>query len=113
MKTKRLLSLLFFAALLPLTVLAATWQDPVTKVKYKYTVGQTTASVTTSSDATGNITILSSITVDDNVYTVTSIGQDAFSDCSGLTGVTIPASVTTIGEYAFWNCSKLTSKETR
>jgi uncharacterized repeat protein (TIGR02543 family) len=109
MKTKRLLSLLFFAALLPLTVLAATWQDPVTKVKYKYTVGKTTASVTTSSDATGNITILSSITVDDNVYTVTSIATEAFDGCSGLTGITIPATVTTIGNYAFWGCSGLTS----
>ena len=38
--------MLVFAALLPLTSMAATWQDPVTKVKYKYTVGQTTASVT-------------------------------------------------------------------
>ena len=109
MKTKRLLSLLFFAALLPLTVLAATWQDPVTKVKYRYTVGNTTASVTTSSDATGNITILSSITVDDNVYDVTSIGSEAFYGCSGLTGITIPASVTTIGADAFWGCSGLTS----
>jgi hypothetical protein len=37
---------------------------------------------------------------------VTSIGNRAFYDCSGLTGsLTIPNSVTSIGEYAFIDCS--------
>ena len=39
---------------------------------------------------------------------VTSIGEYAFSGCSGLTGVTIGNSVTSIGEYAFSGCSGLT-----
>ena len=42
-------------------------------------------------------------------FTVTSIGQRAFSRCSGLTSVTIPASVTSIGSEAFSECRNLTS----
>ena len=40
---------------------------------------------------------------------VTSIGGDAFWDCSGLTSVTIPDGVTSIGGGAFWDCAALTS----
>ncbi len=39
---------------------------------------------------------------------VTSIGDVAFRNCSGLTSVTIPASVTSIGVFAFDRCSGLT-----
>ncbi len=40
---------------------------------------------------------------------VTSIGNKAFRGCSGLTSVTIPDNVTSIGESAFEDCSSLTS----
>ncbi len=58
----------------------------------------------------GNITIPSEVTYyDGNTYSVTGIGEFAFSGCSGLTSVNIPNSVTSIGGYAFRGCSGLTS----
>ncbi|MCI7429329.1 MAG: leucine-rich repeat domain-containing protein, partial [Bacteroidales bacterium] len=49
---------------------------------------------------------LTSITIPNSV---TSIGFGAFEDCSGLTSVTIPNSVTSIGDEAFYYCDGLTS----
>ena len=40
-------------------------------------------------------------------YSVTSIGNYAFSYCTSLESVTIPASVTTIGDCAFYGCTSL------
>lgn len=40
---------------------------------------------------------------------VTTIGDNAFAECSALTSVIIPESVTSIGEEAFSNCSSLTT----
>lgn len=48
---------------------------------------------------------MASVTIGNSV---TSIGNSAFSGCSGLTELTIGNSVATIGEYAFNKCSGLT-----
>ena len=40
---------------------------------------------------------------------VTSIGDYAFYDCSGLISITIPDAVTSIGNYAFKDCASLTN----
>lgn len=44
-----------------------------------------------------------------NGVKVTSIGNYAFKDCTGLTSITIPDSVTSIGSSAFYGCSSLAS----
>ena len=53
--------------------------------------------------------IPASVTYNSVKYSVTSIGERAFDDCSSLTSVTIPNSVTSIGESAFSDCTGLTS----
>ena len=62
-----------------------------------------------ANEYTGVKIIPSTVTYNKTIYSVTSIGDNAFRDCSGLTSVTIPNSVTSIGDYAFSNCSSLTS----
>lgn len=57
----------------------------------------------------GAVTIPSSVTYKDMVFTVTSIGEGAFRYCSSLTAITIPESVTSIRESAFEGCSSIAS----
>ena len=78
--------------------------DKTVKVTYK---GSYYSSY--SNEYSNSVVIPTSVTYNSKTYSVTSIGNSAFSDCSGLTSVTIPNSVTSIGNYAFSNCYRLTS----
>ncbi len=58
---------------------------------------------------TGEIIIPQTVNYNGVDYNVTTIWNDAFDNCDGLTSVVIPNSVTFIGEDAFYYCSALTS----
>ena len=57
----------------------------------------------------GEVAIPETVTYNGTTYSVTSIGDGAFYECTALTSVTIGNSVTSIGGSAFWDCSSLTS----
>ncbi len=58
---------------------------------------------------TGDIVIPETISYDNNTYSVTSIGMEAFANCSGLTSAIIHRNVTKINTGAFLKCSGLIS----
>ncbi|WP_243009178.1 leucine-rich repeat protein, partial [Clostridium sp. AM58-1XD] len=62
-------------------------------------------------NTTGTLTIPSSVTKPSNgrAYMVVSIGDSAFSGCSGFTGgLILPDTITQIGDFAFSGCSGFT-----
>ena len=104
---KKQLFLLVFM-LLPLAVSAE--KVEIDGIFYNLNTNAQTAEVTYGSQAyVGDIVIPASITVDNVVYNVTSIGEEAFSYCQNLTSVDIPEGVTTIGSNAFYLCQNLVS----
>ena len=58
---------------------------------------------------TGDIVIPSVVNNEGREYTVTSIGDNAFSEFWYLTSIIIPSTVKSIGAHAFWDCIRLSS----
>ena len=97
-----------------LTLIALCWTmtiqaqtATVDGINYSLNADAKTAEVTKST-VTGDIVIPEKITVDGVEYSVTSIGYQAFMECTALTSVKMP-SVTSIGSSAFQSCSNLIS----
>ena len=57
----------------------------------------------------GSIVIPSQVTYNGKTYRVTSIGDNSFEQCSGLTSISIPNSVASIHSRAFSDCTSLSS----
>ena len=104
---KKLLSIALAVTMLFACVAAAIPVSAVISGDYEYSVNYngTTATVTKYKGTQADVVIPSVI----DGYTITIIGNPAFSGCTSLASVTIPEGVTSIGECAFYNCSSLTS----
>ncbi len=61
------------------------------------------------STPSGSLSVPAMVTHGGNTYTVVSIGNNAFSGCTALTGLTLPTSVTSIGSSACSQCTGLLS----
>ena len=72
---------------------------------YTYTVTAGEAQITKYTGTGGVVTIPSTL----GGAPVTSIGFNAFYNCTGLTSISLPQGVTSIGQNAFFYCQSLTS----
>ena len=78
----------------------------------QYEITSTNPAEVEVNDANSSITtanIPETVTYNETTYSVTSIEEWAFYNCSSLTSVTIANSVISIGNDAFYNCRSLTS----
>ncbi|MBQ6068326.1 MAG: leucine-rich repeat domain-containing protein [Bacteroidales bacterium] len=81
--------------------------DSTVSVVYPNNVGSSYYSGYTA--PTGSVQVPSTVTHSGSTYMVVSIGNNAFSGCTGMTSLSIPNSVTSIGNSACSQCVGLTS----
>ena len=102
---------LFFTLLLFATMAGYAYDFKYGNLYYNITSNEVPYTVEVSGAISSSITVTipETVTYNGTTYSVTSIRESAFSDCSSLTSITIPNSVTSIGEDAFLYCSSLSS----
>ena len=98
-----------FIAIVAMTILNSPTFAYVTINGIAYELNETTATVVRGGNYNGTIFIPAAVTYVGTIYSVTSIGDNAFKGCNNLTSVTIGNSVTSIGGGAFSGCTGLTS----
>ena len=70
-------------------------------VTFNVNSNNTTVSLIGYTQCVGHLVIPSTVTNNGTTYTVTSISNRVFKNCSTLTAVTIPSSITSIGDGVF------------
>ena len=105
---KRIISTFFVMLLLPIA--AYSYDAYIGCIYYNFSgsVATVTYKSTSYNSYSGSVVIPASVTYNNKTYSVTSIGNNAFYNCNGLTSIIIPESVTSIGSRAFCGCDKLT-----
>lgn len=104
-------SLLLLIILLTGGLTASAYDFTVDNIHYTYNTDGNTVSVSGASTSYnyGDVIIPETITYNGVTFSVTAIGDRAFSQNSYLKSIEIPNSITSIGDYAFIRCTGLTS----
>ena len=76
---------------------------------YRLDTEAKTAELAKYNGSATEVSISESVTYEGVVYSVTSLGEYCFYECSSLTSINIPSSVTSLGNGCFAGCSSLTS----
>lgn len=101
-----------FTFILALLAIVRIWAQTFTVDNLKYEITDETTRTAKligyETEPTGILNIPSTISIKNIEYSVTSIGNMAFTNCIFLTQATIPNSVINIGDVIFFNCSALT-----
>ena len=94
--------------LLLLSVVVSRAATEIDGIYYNLDSDSKTAEVTSGTNKyTGSVTIPEAVSYNGVDYSVTSINDMAFHNCSSLTSIVVSNSVTNIGTYAFQNCTSL------
>jgi hypothetical protein len=105
---KKLLAII--AAMLAIINVAHAYDFESGGIYYNITSDNTVA-VTFGGEYTDDVIIPEKVTYSDTEYSVTSIGDFAFSGYPSLTSIELPSSLVEIGIMAFYNCSSLINIE--
>ena len=72
--------------------------------RYRLDTEAKTAFLAKYNGSAKEVSISESVTYEDVVYSVTSLGEKCFYGCSSLTSIIIPSSVTSLGGWCFEDC---------